>query len=96
MPRLSLQPTRVVSTFAGQDDTGLLVRFDGELAAVMVRLGSLHGEEEGFWHLEIGFGMCTGRPATFRELSAALRWIGERCLLDDAALEAEIVELARA
>ena len=95
MPRLSVQPIDIFSTVPGQDETGMLVLYDGRLAAVLVKLGSMHGEEEGFWNLETGFGLCTGRPATFRRLAAALRWIGERCLTDTDELETEIVEIAR-
>ena len=95
MPRLSVQPIGVFSTIPGQDEAGLLVLYDGQLAAVLVRLGSMHGEEEGFWNLETGFGLCAGRPATFRRLAAALRWISERCLTSQDELETEIVEIAR-
>lgn len=79
----------------GQDEQGLHVLYDDRLAAVMVKLGSMHGEEQGFWNLEIGFGACIGRPATFKDLSSALRWVGERCLDDPDVVEREIVELQR-
>ena len=45
--------------------------------------------------MEVGFGLCAGRPATFRHLADALRWVGERCLGDPEDLETEVVELLR-
>ena len=95
MPRLSVQPIGVFSTVHGQDETGMLVLYDNRLAGVLVRLGSMHGDEEGFWNLEVGFGLCAGRPATFSGLAAALRWVGHRCLLKTDELESDIVELVR-
>ena len=95
MPRMSVEPVRVFSAFEGQDDTGLLVLYDARLAAVFVKLGSMHGDEVGWWHLEVGFGACTGRPSAFRHLSAGLRWVGERCLVETDQLESDIVDLLR-
>ena len=94
--RLSLQPIKVCSTVTGQDDSGVLLLFDGRLAAVFVKLGSMHGPDEGCWHLEVGFGLCTGRSATFPNLKAASRWVGERCLPNGDEIETEIVELIHA
>ena len=95
MSRLSVEPTTVFSVIEGQDETGLLVYYDGRLAAVLIKLGSMHAEQEGFWNLEIGFGLCAGRPATFAHLAEALRWVGERCLADTDELERDVVELGR-
>lgn len=95
MPRLSLQPTRIFSVIEGQDETGQLVFYDDRLAAVLIKLGSMHEEQEGFWNLEVGFGLCAGRPATFRHLADALRWVGERCLADTDDLETQVVDVVR-
>ena len=77
------------------DPGGLLVYYDGRLAAVLIKLGSMHAEQEGFWNLEIGFGLCAGRPATFAHLAEALRWVGERCLADTDELDRDVVEIGR-
>jgi hypothetical protein len=95
LARLAVQSIRVFSVLEGQDDTGLLVTFEQRLAAVLVKLGAIHGDQEGCWHLEVGFGLCAGRPATFRSVAEALRWIGERCLDGGDELESEIIELGR-
>lgn len=73
---LTLQPVRVATGEGGQ---GQLVFHREQLVAVLVRLSSLHGEFEGHWFLEAGFGpLSTPESPSFAELDAALAWIKAR------------------
>ena len=72
---LELQPERIAN---GTDENGLLVRADGRLVAVLVRLGETHDSLAGAWFLEIGFHPgLTGNPV-FADLEAAQAWIANK------------------
>ncbi|KMO36827.1 hypothetical protein VQ02_14770 [Methylobacterium variabile] len=74
---LTLQPARVRTET--EDEQGLLVFADGALAAVLVRLSAAHGEEEGLWFLEAGFGrLASPQPPKFADLDAAQDWIARQ------------------
>ncbi len=78
---LTLQPILIET---GSDDTdGRLVLRDGHLVAVLVRLdGPEHGDLQGFWHLEAGFGPCDQKADAFHSLNEAQRWIGCQLTLE--------------
>lgn len=60
---------------ASEDGEGRLVFDGGRLVAVLVRLSSLHGDQQGAWYLEAGLGaFATPSPPTFPDLEAAKRW----------------------
>lgn len=81
MTILSLQSLKVAID-GGQED-GLLILHRNVLVGVLVCLDQpIYGNDQGRWHLEIGFGKCSTRPMTFPRLEAALRWIVERLGLD--------------
>lgn len=71
---LQLQPVRLAS---GNDDTeGQLVFIDGSLAAVLVHLSDVHGDEAGMWFLEAWFGVpYRSNHPTFASLDKAQDWI---------------------
>ena len=72
---LELQPERLAN---GMDEDGLLVRADGRLVAILVRLGETHDTLAGAWFLEIGFHPgLVGHPL-FADLDAAQAWIAGR------------------
>jgi hypothetical protein len=74
---LSLQPVRVSTGSA--DEEGCLVFGDGRLVAVLVRLSEQHGEDEGAWYFETGFGRLDGiEHPTFPDLETAQDWVAER------------------
>ena len=83
---ISFQPLRVL--IDGHDSEGSLVLWDGQLAAVIVRLDGEHHdpEHEGLWHLEAGFGKCDIRvaPPVFTTLEEAGAWV-EQSLMRKAA-----------
>lgn len=77
---LTIQPVRVATGSA--DEEGCLVFADSRLVAVLVQLSDQHGDAEGDWFLEAGFGRLA-RPEhpTFADLGAAQDWIGGRLAL---------------
>ena len=78
MTQLSLQSIRIGTTCADED--GRLVLAEGRLVAVLVRLEDpMHNGARGCWHLEAGFGCCTGaQPALFADLEEATAWVAAR------------------
>jgi hypothetical protein len=76
-PHYTLEAARVAT--GSEDERGIIIRFDGQITAVLVKLGaSYHGSVFGFWYLEIGFGRCAGTPPPFERLADALAWIAGR------------------
>ncbi|TNC16129.1 hypothetical protein FF100_02390 [Methylobacterium terricola] len=74
---LTLQPVRVRT--GSEDERGLLVFADGTLAAVLVCLSDVHGDDAGLWFLEAGFGpLASPQPGKFADLDAAQAWIARR------------------
>lgn len=74
---LILEPARVAT--GSTDEEGYLVRADGRLVAVLVRLSDAQGELAGRWFLEAGFGRCVAVDgAVFESLGEAEAWIQER------------------
>ena len=74
---MSFQPVKVAVAEEGE---GMLVFFDDELVAVLVRLSVLH-EEVGRWFLEVGFGRFDGPShPTFADLGEAEAWLGDQLL----------------
>ena len=78
MTQLSLQSIRIGTTCADED--GRLVLAEDRLVAVLVRLEDpMHNGARGCWHLEAGFGCCTGaQPALFADLEEATAWVAAR------------------
>ena len=70
---ISFQPVFVAIDEDG--DNGRLIFADGRLAAVVTRLRSgIHRpEDQGKWHIEVGFGPCAF--ATNEPLFAFAAWI---------------------
>ena len=74
---LILEPARVET--GSTDEEGYLVRADGRLVAVLVRLSEEQGELVGSWFLEAGFGPCVAVDGpVFKSLAEAEAWIQER------------------
>lgn len=78
-PAVTLQAVQVRT--GSQDKIGHLVRADGELVAVLVRIDDpAHDPASlGQWFLEAGFGPCNrdGSPS-FGDLNAAVAWVGAK------------------
>ena len=73
---LKLQPIRVA---VEENADGALAFHDGALVAVLVRLGPAHGEQEGWWFLEAGFGpLAVPDQPVFPTLHDAEHWIARR------------------
>ena len=68
---------RTLVNTLSDDVEGQLVRADGHLVAVLVRLDAEHhGPARGHWHLEAGFGPCAFDSAqVFHTLEAAKDWV---------------------
>lgn len=77
-PRYTLEP--VVVAVSRHDENGAIVRVDGRMVGVLIRLDAhFYGDDRGRWYLEAGFGPCAGHPpAPFAKLSDGLAWIAER------------------
>src|SRR4051812_5753786 len=75
VPDITFERT-LVNTLS-DDVEGRLVRADGHLVAVLVRLdGEEHGNLRGRWLLEAGFGPCSRDPCqVFGTLDAATDWV---------------------
>jgi hypothetical protein len=74
MGKLTFKPVDVSTGSA--DNEGCLVFNDDRLVAVLVRLSELHGEAEGAWFIEAGFGrLDMGGINSFPDLEAAEDWI---------------------
>ena len=55
------------------DEEGALIFVEDRLIAVLCRLGEIHGEMEGRWHLEARFGIVSGTPPmSFASLEDAM------------------------
>ena len=78
MTQLSVQPIQVGTTC--DDEDGRLVLAEDRLVAVLVRLEDVMLDgARGRWHLEAGFGRCTGaQPAPFADLEEATAWVAAR------------------
>ena len=64
-------------------EDGVLVFHEDGLVAVLACLdAAFYGSDRGRWYLEVGFGPCATRSATFETLDAALRWVADRLRLD--------------
>lgn len=62
-----------------QDQHGVLILWDGRLAAVVSRLSDPdHGDAQGQWFLEAGFGRCAQQMKPFTSLECAAAWVEER------------------
>ena len=75
---ISFRPTRVL--IDGHDSEGNLVLWNGQLAAVIVRLDGEHHhpEHKGWWHLAAGFGTCNVRYAPlFKTPEEAGTWVDQ-------------------
>ena len=73
---LTLQPVRVANGF---DEDGCLVFLDNRLVVVLVRLSAQHGEQEGQWYYETGYGQFNGHQhPIFPDLDAAQAYILKR------------------
>jgi hypothetical protein len=73
---LTLQPVRVGTDY---DEDGCLVFAGDRLVAVLVRLSEHHGEIEGQWYFEAGFGRLDGpEHPIFPDLDAAQDYISRR------------------
>jgi len=68
---ITVEPVRLPDDFG--DDEGMLVFRDDILLAVMSRLGELHGNLAGRWHIEVYFAGLnrTDVPDTFASLEEA-------------------------
>lgn len=76
---LTIQKIRIANPDA---DHGALV-FAGEfLVAVLSHLSSQHGDHEGRWYLECGFGPAANNRDEFVDLDAACAWIEARMSRD--------------
>ena len=80
---ISTQPVLIAGS---SDEEGRLVFADGRLVAVFVRLSEVHGDQAGWWFLEVGFGALAGpMHPSFPDLQGALRWVEERTAIAPAA-----------
>ena len=74
MGRLTFKPVDIAT--GSTDKEGCLVFKDDCLVAVLVRLSALHGEAEGGWFIEAGFGrLQMGGANSFHDLEAAEAWM---------------------
>ena len=79
--RVALQRSRIAT--GSEDESGVIVRVDDRIVAILVRLdANCHEEARGSWHLEAGFGSCAGAPQPFARLSDGLAWIAGRLGID--------------
>ncbi len=71
---------RTLVNTLSDDVEGKLVRADGHLVAVLVRMDAVeHGDLRGRWLLEAGFGPCAYEMfQVFRTLDAAEEWVRVR------------------
>jgi hypothetical protein len=61
---------------APPDPEGMLAFADGQLVAVLTRLGSGYAEETGRWFLEAGFdALDVHNQPTFADLDGAQEWL---------------------
>ncbi|MDG2520375.1 hypothetical protein P7B02_02385 [Caulobacter segnis] len=76
--RIDFTPVTVATDSA--DREGFLMLADDQLVGVIVRLaGSEHGQLQGAFYLEAGFGRCAVTPsATFESLDVAGAWARAR------------------
>ena len=90
----TLEPALVAT--GSDDESGVIVRVGGRIAAIFVRLDAAwHEADRGRWFLEAGFGACAGAPAPFPRLADAVRWVAGRTGLDPGGLEEAIAEAGR-
>jgi hypothetical protein len=74
MGKLTFKPLGIATD--STDEEGCLVFKDTRLVAVLVRLPELHGEAEGAWFIETGFGRLEmGSVSSFPDLEAAEAWM---------------------
>ena len=74
---LTLQPVRVATNSADED--GQLVFSRDRLVGVLIQLSAGHGELEGRWFLETGYGRLNGNDhPVFSDLDEARDWILRR------------------
>ena len=74
MGQLTFKPIGIAT--GSTDEEGCLVLKGDRLVAVLVRLSALHGEAEGAWFIEAGFGRLEmGGVSSFPDLKAAEDWI---------------------
>lgn len=59
----------------GEDCEGAFVFADGLLMAVLSRLSLQHGNSQGRWFLECGFGAVSGCHEEFQDIAAATAWL---------------------
>lgn len=92
--RYALEPTQVA--IDNGEERGLILRVDGRLVAVLVRLDAeYNGEHRGHWYLEAGFGPCSGiAPAPFLQIRDAMMWVAGRLGDDSASLDDVLRHLA--
>jgi hypothetical protein len=68
---LTTQTARIAT--GSEDECGVLVLAGNRIVAILVRLDApFHGDAQGRWFLEVGFGRCVGTPAPFERLSDGL------------------------
>jgi hypothetical protein len=82
MPELVAEPVRIATVLGAKD--GLLVYCESVLVAVLTHLSSpAHGENQGKWFLESGYGPCSAAGQhLFESAHEALAWAGERASRD--------------
>ena len=74
MGQLTFKPVNIAT--GSTDKEGCLVFKDDCLVAVLVRLSALHGEAEGGWFIEAGFGsLQLVGSSSFHDLKAAEAWM---------------------
>jgi PAS domain S-box-containing protein len=73
-PAVTFQPDRLVVKDGSEE--ACLIRVEDALAAVLVRLEALEGDDdEGSWYLETGFGPWDREALTFSTLDEAEQWV---------------------
>lgn len=76
---MSISFVKIEIETASADREGILVLWEGRLAAVMSLLGDpAHGASCGRWFLEAGFGACSQQIEPFLTLELATQWVEEQ------------------
>ena len=80
--RITFEPVLIDTGSA--DEEGKLVFIDNRLAAILVKLSELHGEDEGVWYVETVFKSTVPARPSFNTLHDAATWIAHQfgCTID--------------
>ena len=73
LPSVTFEPVSLAS-MAGCEKARLM-RVDGHVAGILVRLTDLEGPTEDKWYLEVGFGPWNREGLAFPNLRAAKAWV---------------------